>query len=207
MKKIMTLILAFTASVAFADTKAKASAKTEKPLATAAIKRDVSGEVKWTGHGVGKTHHGQITLKSGQIDMKGDDIVGGNFVLDMTTLKTADSERLQGHLRSPDFFDVEKNKEATFKITKVEAIPGAKSGEPTHKITGDLTIKGKTGTETLLATITKKDNKYTAVAMGQIPDRTKYDIVYNSAKFKAASILGDKLIEDKIDIEIDAQTN
>jgi polyisoprenoid-binding protein YceI len=213
MKKLMTLFLAVAASVALAETKVETTVKAAAKKAEKAVEKvvlektyDVTGEVKWTGHGVGKNHHGQIALKSGQVEMKGDDLVGGYFVMDMPTLKTADSERLQGHLRSADFFDVEKNKEATFKITKVEPLKPAKAGDPTHKVTGDLTIKGKTGSETLLATITKKDNHYVAVATGQIKDRTKYDIVYNSAKFKAASILGDKLIEDTIDLEIDAQT-
>jgi polyisoprenoid-binding protein YceI len=213
MKMIMTLILAVTTSVAMAETKLEtkvksAAKKVEKAVENVVLakKMEVTGVVKWTGYGVGKSHHGEIAIKSGEIEMKGDELTGGNFVLDMPTLKTADSARLQSHLRSEDFFDVEKNKESTYKITKVEALPSPKAGEPTHKITGDLTIKGKTGSETLLATIVKKDNKYSAVAKGTIADRTKYDIVYNSAKFKTASALGDKLIEDKIDVEIDAQT-
>ena len=49
-------------------------------------------------------------LKSGTVEMKGEEITGGEFTIDMTSLKTADSEKLQGHLKSPDFFDVEKFK-------------------------------------------------------------------------------------------------
>jgi polyisoprenoid-binding protein YceI len=213
MKTLMTLVLAITASVAIAETKVEtkvkaAAKKAEKTVEKIVLEKkyDVTGEVEWTGHGVGKEHHGQIAVKSGQVEMKGDELVGGNFVLDMTTLKTRDSERLQGHLRSADFFDVEKNKEATFKITKVENLKPAKEGDPTLKITGDLTIKGKTGSETLMGNISKKDGVYTAHAVGQIPDRTKYDIVYNSAKFKTASALGDKLIEDKIDYQVNLTT-
>jgi polyisoprenoid-binding protein YceI len=47
-------------------------------------------------------------------------------------------ERLTGHLRSPDFFDVEQFPKATFKTTKVEPIDAA-AGK--YKITGDLTIR------------------------------------------------------------------
>src|SRR5215208_5152053 len=43
------------------------------------------------------------------------------------------------HLKSPDFFDVEKHPVITFKSTKVE-----KAGEGKLKVTGDLTIKGTT---------------------------------------------------------------
>lgn len=205
MKTFLAVILTIATTVSFAETKAKAAApKSAKPAATPAS-MEVSGELKWTGYGVGKSHKGQIPLK-GQVEMKGDELVGGNFVLDMTNLKTADSERLQGHLRSADFFDVEKFKEGTFKITKVEAIPAAKAGEPTHKITGDLTIKGKTNSETLLANVAKKEKKYMATGTTQIADRTKYDIVFHSGKFTPIATLGDKLIEDKIDIQLDIQT-
>jgi len=205
MKMLMTAIVALATSVSFAQSRAKAAAtKNVKPAPVAAT-LEVSGQLKWTGYGVGKSHKGEIPLK-GQVEMKGDEITGGTFTLDMPGLKTADSPKLEGHLKSPDFFDVEKFKEGTFKITKVEAIAGAKAGEPTHKITGDLTIKGKTNSETLMATVAKKEKKYTAMATGQITDRTKYDIVYRSGKFTPISTLGDKLIEDKIDVTIDAQT-
>lgn len=206
MKSLLAVIVALTASVSFAQTKAKAAAtKQVKPPAMAAT-AEVTGDLKWTGYGVGKSHKGQIPLKSGQVELKGDELVGGTFVLDMSNLKTADSPRLEGHLKSPDFFDVEKFKEGTFKITKVEALPVGKPGEPTHKITGDLTIKGKTNSEILMATVSNKDKKLMATASAQIADRTKYDIVYRSSKFTPASTLGDKLIEDKIDIAIDVTT-
>ena len=203
MKKLIFVAMAMVASVTFAETKAKAKKETNAP---AAAMMDVTGAVNWTGYGVGKSHHGQITVKSGQVEFKGSDLVGGQVELDMGTLKTGDSPKLEGHLKSPDFFDVEKYTAATFKITKVEAIANAKAGEPNYKITGDLTIKTKTNSETFMAVVTKKDKGFTAVAKTQIADRTKYDIVYNSAKFKTASALGDKLIEDKIDVELNLQT-
>ena len=208
MKTLLSVILTIATSVTFAQTRAKAAVtKNVKPapMVAAAATMDVTGEVKWTGYGVGKSHHGKIPL-NGQIEMKGDELVGGTFVLDMTNITTADSERLQGHLRSADFFDVEKYKEGTFKFTKVEALKPAKAGDPTHKITGDLTIKTKTNSEIFMAVVSKKDKKYMAIAMTQIADRTKYDIVFHSGKFTPITTLGDKLIEDKIDVQLDVQT-
>ncbi len=125
----------------------------------------------------------------------------------MLTLKTGDSPKLEGHLRSADFFDVDKYKEGTFKITKVETLKDVKAGAPTHKITGDLTIKNKTNEEVFLATIALQGKNYVVTAEAEIKDRTMYDIVYNSAKFKAASVLGDKLIQDNIKIQLDIKTN
>lgn len=205
MKKITLLAIALLASLSFAETKKEKKAAVAKP-APALTKMDVAGTIKWTGYGVGKSHAGDISIKSGNVEFNGTELVGGTFVLDMASLKTGDSPKLEGHLKSPDFFDVEKFKEGTFKITKVEAIKGAKAGEATHNVTGDLTIKGKTHPETFAVTITKADKGFAATGKAQIKDRTQYDIVYNSAKFKAASALGDKLIEDKIDVQMDVKT-
>ena len=203
MKQIAIFALAMFAAVAFAENKTN-SKKTSKPVQAASetAKLDLSGTLKWVGYGIGKSHTGEINIKGGQVEFKGEQLVGGAVTLDMKSLRTGDSPRLEGHLRSADFFDVEKFNEGSFKITKVEAITGAKPGEATHKITGELTIKGKTNVETFNATISKKDKEYSAVAKAQVADRTKYDIVYNSAKIKAASALGDKLIKDEIDVEL-----
>ena len=204
MKKIL-IIASMLASVSFADiAKPVAAPKTTKPAV--ASKMNVSGTVKWTGFGVGKSHSGDIAIKSGTVEMSGATITGGSFTLDMKSLKTGDSPKLQVHLRSADFFDVDKFQEGQFKITKVEEIKDAKAG-PTHKIFGDLTIKGKTHAEEFLATVSKQGKGFMATADAEIKDRTQYDIVYNSGKFKAVSVLGDKLINDNIKIQLDIKTN
>lgn len=204
MKKLVIITFAILASTSFAQT--KSSAKTKKPAVIAEGKKDVTGTLNWTGYGVGKSHSGQIGIKSGYVELKGEELTGGNVVLDMTTLKTSDSPKLEGHLKNADFFDVEKHNEGSFKITKVEALKSATPGAPTHKITGDLTIKGKTHPQEVLATVSKKGDKFAALGDAEIKDRTKYDIVYNSAQYKTASALGDKLIQDNIKIQLDIQT-
>lgn len=208
MKKLLLIAALAASSLSWATeaNEKKKAVATTAPQTSSVAKADVTGGLKWTGYGVGKSHAGDLNLKSGSVEFKGEQLVGGTFVIDMSTLKTSDSPKLQGHLQSPDFFDIQKFPEGTFKITKVDIIPNAKAGEPTHKITGDLTIKGKTHSETLNATVSKEGTKWSAKAETEIKDRTQYDIVYNSAKFKAASALGDKLIEDKIKIEINVVT-
>ena len=205
MKKLalMTAVILSTTLSFAADAKKE---KKSTPAASAVVKRDVTGAIKWTGYGVGKSHTGDLVVKSGDVEMKGDDLVGGTFVIDMTSLKTADSPKLQGHLQSADFFDIAKYPEATYKITGVEALKNAAAGSPTHKIMGTLTIKSKTEPLEMLATVTKKDGKYIAIATTEIKDRTKYDIVYNSKQFKAVSALGDKLIEDHIKLDLNVTT-
>lgn len=206
MKNMILAATLLTASLSFAADAKKKSAKAPAAPAAAVTKVNVTGGLKWTGYGVGKSHAGDLALKSGSIEMKGEELTGGTFTIDMASLKTGDSEKLQSHLQSPDFFDIKKYPEGTFKITQVEPIKDAKAGSANYKITGDLTIKGKTHAETLMATVAKDGAKWTAKAETEIKDRTQYDIVYNSAKFKAASALGDKLIEDKIKIEMNIAT-
>jgi polyisoprenoid-binding protein YceI len=63
-------------------------------------------------------------------------------VVDIASLNTKDAQR-DGHLRSPDFFDVEKYPQMVFKSTKVE-VNGEKA-----KLSGDLTIRDVTRTVVL----------------------------------------------------------
>ena len=56
--------------------------------------------------------------------------------IDVSTLSTGDAQR-DGHLKSADFFDVEKFPTMTFKSTLVKKI-----GQHEHAVTGDLTLHG-----------------------------------------------------------------
>lgn len=58
--------------------------------------------------------------------------------IDVNTIQTRDAQR-DAHLKSPDFFDVEKYPTITFVSKKV-----AKNGSDDYKVTGDLTIHGVT---------------------------------------------------------------
>ena len=58
--------------------------------------------------------------------------------IDVSTINTGDPQR-DAHLKSADFFDVEKYPTMTLKSTKVEP-----KGEAEYRVTGDLTIHGVT---------------------------------------------------------------
>lgn len=58
--------------------------------------------------------------------------------VDVTTIDTREPKR-DAHLKSADFFDVQKHPVMTFKSTRVEP-----AGEGKLKLTGDLTIRGVT---------------------------------------------------------------
>jgi polyisoprenoid-binding protein YceI len=63
--------------------------------------------------------------------------------IDVTQISTQNAQR-DGHLKSPDFFDVAKFPTATFKSTKVE-----KAGKGKLTVTGELTMHGVTKPVTL----------------------------------------------------------
>jgi polyisoprenoid-binding protein YceI len=94
------------------------------------------------------------------------------------------NKKLVGHLKSDDFFGVEKHPTATLNITKATKFSNGKAS-----ITGKLRIKSKT--ETITFDIVKNENTYTAKI--EI-DRSKYDVKYGSTSFFDS--LGDKAIDD-----------
>lgn len=85
--------------------------------------------------------HGRFTQLTGQINYDAKDPTQSTFhlVVPAKTVDTANEKR-DGHLRSKDFFNVEKYPEITFKSTKV--VKGDDKDE--LKVTGDLTLLGVT---------------------------------------------------------------
>lgn len=159
--------------------------------------------LKWLAKKVTGQHDGTVGVKSGSLTVNGDQITGGNFVLDMTTIKVTDIKdpemngKLVGHLNSDDFFSVANHKEAAFKITKAVAKKGENGA--THEITGDLTIKGITNSITFPAKVTLAKTGFIAIARFGI-DRTKWDIKYGSASVIEG--IGDKAIYDEVEFDL-----
>ncbi|MEP2280823.1 YceI family protein [Maribacter sp.] len=152
--------------------------------------------VTWKGYKVTGAHTGTIQLKSGHLEMKGEKLIGGEFVIDMTTLANTDLDgagkgKLEGHLKSADFFGVENNPTSKLVFTSVKAM-----NDNSYTVTGDLTIKGITKPVTLV--VSMFENKATATVK---VDRTKFDIKYGSGSF--FDNLGDKAIYDDFDLVVD----
>ena len=161
------------------------------------IKLDKS-KVVWKGYKVTGSHEGTIAIKSGSLTFYNGKLTGGEFVIDMTTINSTDlqgggKEKLDGHLKSDDFFGVENHPTAKLVFKKVTA-----SGKNAYNVIGDLTIKGKTNPITF--TISLYGNKATASLK---IDRTKYDVRYGSTSF--FDDLKDKAIYDEFDLVSDLE--
>jgi len=112
----------------------------------------LNSNVEWKGYKVFKSentsHFGTIKFESGDVTVKEGKLESGKFVADMASLtsedlknKKDDLEKLNGHLKSADFFEVEKFPTASYEITKVS--PSAE-GDYNTILDGNLTIKGIT---------------------------------------------------------------
>ena len=125
--------------------------------------------------------------------------MGGRAEIDMNSIEYGDKENKNTpvkHLKSPDYFDVEKFPISTFAITKVESV-NVRSN--TIKVTGNLTIKGITNPITIPAEIVVKDG--IVKASGKvIIDRTQWGIRYRSGKFY--DNLADNAVSDDIEIHM-----
>lgn len=162
------------------------------------VEVDVKKSVlNWKGEKVTGEHIGTIQLKDGYLMMKDGNISGGLFHIDMTTIKNTDVEdadysaKLDGHLKSDDFFGVENYPVATLEIKDASSFQGGSS-----KVMAHLTIKEKT--HPVNFEVIRKDGKLLAKV---IVDRAKYDVKYNSGSF--FQDLGDKLIYDEFTLDVE----
>lgn len=152
--------------------------------------------LKWIGKKVGGSHNGQIKLMSGHISINNNMVVKGMFVIDMKTISNDDlknetlNKKLVNHLKSNDFFGVEKHPNTILKILSSTPL---QKGET--NIMANLTIKGITHPISFKGM--KKGNILTA---NIVVDRAKYDVRYGSGSF--FENLGDKLIYDDFTIEV-----
>lgn len=151
--------------------------------------------LSWLGEKVTGQHEGTIKLQSGWLNYKENKIMSGEFNIDMTSIKEqTGNARLEGHLKSDDFFGVVK-----FPVARL-VITGSESFEKgTALVKGALTIKGITKPIEFKASMQKKDGGAWFWA-NIIVDRTKYDIRYGSGSF--FDNLGDKTLYDEFKLKV-----
>lgn len=150
----------------------------------------------WVGSKVTGSHEGTIKLKSGYLTLDNNNLVGGEFVIDMTTIVCTDlsgkgKASIEGHLKSDDFFSVDKFPTASLTILDVK-----KKGLGQYQVNANITIKGMTQEIMFDAEIKEK----TAIAKLVI-DRTEFGIIYKSGNFFEE--LADKAIYDEFEMSIE----
>lgn len=155
-----------------------------------------SSKLTFIGKKVTGEHTGNVLLKEGNLNFKGENLIAGEFVIDMNSITNTDiadkeyHEKFLTHIKSPDFFDVANNPIATLKIKNVKKLK-----DQEFAITADLTIKKITKTITFNAKANKKEAQAHIVF-----DRTLFGIKFKSGKYDPG--LGDKLIYDDVIIDV-----
>ena len=160
----------------------------------------VQSQITWTGREVSTSYHyGTLDFVSGNFEISNGAIVNGEFIVDMTSINNQDMEgdrkaRLEGHLKSDDFFSVESYPTAAISINSSELISDGK-----WNVSADLSIKGFT--HPVNFEMISSEDGWSA---NLVFDRSKYDVRFRSGSF--FENLGDKLIYDDIELSINLIT-
>lgn len=221
---IVIALLAFTASACTSDTNYFSSDKEVKSDNSAEVELNddnieveddkaplVSGnyqvntadsQVIWHGYRlVGSDHTGTVAVKSGSLQIDDGSLAGGQFVIDLNSLKSDEGlASLETHLKSADFFDVGNYPEASLVITQVTKTIESDA----YQVDANLTIKGITAPVSFEAELEQNGANLQAETDLEI-DRTIWNLKYGSGKF--FQDLGDKIISDDIDFKIKLQAS
>ena len=157
--------------------------------------------MNWIGKELStKTHTGTLDLKNGEIQINSDGQIEGFINIDMTTINVTDLEgqwknKLEGHLKSPDFFGVGNHPNALIKFK------GNSKSILNNQIelSGELAIKNITHPISFIAEIMEKEEMLQIKTKIEF-DRSKYNVRFRSGSF--FDNLGDKLILDDINVDV-----
>jgi polyisoprenoid-binding protein YceI len=191
MKKVFVILFAATALVACKQNPKTSNDAGEVAQGTeTAATYTVDGAASilgWTASKVTATHNGKINITNGTISVENGNITAGNFTIDMKSMSNDDiqdaeyKKKFLGHVSGADFFMVDSFPTATFEISKVVAEAGENG--TTHKITGNLTIKGTPRSIEFPAVVTMDSAQLTAKANIAL-NRNEWGIVWGGKEDK-----------------------
>lgn len=165
---------------------------------TAPVKKTIdvnASKITWVGEKVTGSHSGNITLKEGHFNIEDGVPVGGEFIMNMASIEVTDLSgenkgKLEGHLKSDDFFGVSTYPTSKLVITKI-----SKKSTNVYGVVGKLTIKNETHPITF--DLNWKEN---TASTNLTIDRSKYNVRYGSGSF--FDNLGDKTIYDNFELAV-----
>ena len=182
-------------------TAAEETAKTTASSSKYKVNAEAS-TIAWKGFKPTGTHNGTIAIESGVFTIKDGAVESGTFLIDMNSIVVEDipaekegNAKLTGHLKSPDFFNVNEHPSAAFEVTAFE----------NGKLSGNLKIKEKTNNITIPVTVNEGADSVTITSETFTIDRSKWDVKYGSKSF--FDDLGDKFINDDIELKINVTAN
>jgi polyisoprenoid-binding protein YceI len=169
-----------------------------------AVPKVKGGRVEWRASKVVGEHNGIVKVARGQFTTRKGQISGGKFIVDMNTIEVQDLQgqsrkKLEAHLAGRDFFHVEQHPSATFALEQVQPIRSEQVAF-THRVTGQLTIRGHTHPIDFMANIEANgDGTYSATSEQFQINRKRYGIEYQVPADKWTK---GAFIEDEIKLTI-----
>jgi polyisoprenoid-binding protein YceI len=147
-------------------------------------------KIEFTGSKVTGKHDGGFKTFTGHFTIKDGAPVGNDHkvVIDMNST-WSDDEKLTGHLKAPDFFDVEKFPETTFDVTELK-----KESDTGYTISGNFKLHGVEKNISFPATVTQ-DGETVKIAATFDIKRKDFGIVYPGR--------AEDLIRDEVVIRLD----
>ena len=144
-------------------------------------------------------HYGIVKLKEGTVKVNNGVLEAGKFVADFTSFESkdldADAEskgKLDGHLKSADFLDVEKFPTATFEITAVKPVEG---GDYNSEVSGNLDFRGTPKNVTFKANVTVDANGVTIKSEEFGINRKDFGIAFTGG--------GGSIVKDEVLLQVD----
>ena len=168
----------------------------------------LNSRIEWKGYKVMKSdqtsHFGTINFESGDLTVHEGMLESGKFVVDMNSLTSVelknDAEqlaKLNGHLKSGDFFETDKFPTASYEITKVSK---NESGDYNTLLDGNLTIKGITKPMQFNANVSVKDGEASIASEPKDISREAFNV-----KFQMPVTNG--VIKDDVNLQILIKAN
>jgi polyisoprenoid-binding protein YceI len=164
--------------------------------------------VGWVGTKQTGQHNGTFKLSNGVLTLEDGSLKGGSFSIDVASLAVTDltgedKSKLEGHLKSPDFFEADRFPTARFEITSIAPYDAASATSKlegaTHIISGNLTLKEVTKNISFPAKVNVAGNAVTAQADFNI-DRTQWNMNYKGPNNPA-----DWFIKKEVNLKLDIQ--
>lgn len=171
---------------------------------------DSTSTIKWTGSKPTGSHVGTFVISGGTLTVENDVLKAGSFTIDVTSLKNEDlteddgKSNLENHLKSADFFDVEKFPTALFTITGVEAHTADSADvlkDANFMVSGNLQLKDSTKNISFPAKISIDGAKLSATADFNI-DRTQWGMNY-----KGPNNPQDWVISKQVNLKVNLSAN
>lgn len=195
-----------------------------------AISFDIQADqssVAWVGSKPTGQHTGTIPVSVGSFSVTDGKLTGGDFTINVVGLEVTDMEqgsegynKLKGHLMSEAFFAADSFPTAKFEITSIAAYTaGAVTDKeeyktdfapktasenmvanPTHNISGNLTMRGVSKNITFPANVSLTDGGITASAKFNI-DRTDWKLSYGD-EAGAVDKAKDKFVYNTVNLDL-----